>query len=1154
MALTIFREKKFFLLLITGLILLFFGLPWGLRFILPANMIRTRVERELGKELQAKTIIEEVRFGLLPAPSIRLIGLHLLDRKTNMEWLRSDSLEARLKLLPLLRGKVVPGKLLLKHPRFRLERGKNGSRHFPGSPFSAFRRNASPRLSLPSHLPIDSLILEKASLEIPDRLHPGSPSPVKLRDMDISLRGLSGNTPIFFKIRGEFPHGRFESRPFSAEGQVDRTSGKIDLHRPVLAVAFSARGIPPAMIRPYLKEKLQLDLLSGTVNLKGHLARNREGVLTLSGDISLKRFRLHLPAYASHPVTGEKASLSFMLQRDRGLIAARSLEMTVDGLTFWGHGTYRTEAADFPGFSLFLHAAGLPPARLKQYAPDKILPKEFTRSFLPGKTTGTLDIPLLEITRNTKEKTAKPEPENTRVRLKIAFHDFGAFPGEGLLPLEKVNGNLTWAGGSLRFDHLRGLYGRSLFRNLTGTLAFTNPSDTDLRINGRLNLEEAAQLLLRLPEENRGKLFPAQIPKMEGYANLNIRLQRTDHSPPPLKLTGTVNLIHAGFNLPAAPVFLSGLEGPITFASGRITPFQLKAEINTLPVTLTGKIDRLFEKGPILNLRVDSRPTAEELIRFLPFLKDRFTFTEGVPDLTLKIEGPPEDLQFQGRFDLTRPAVMIPNRLQKKEGTPLLLDFSGSHGREKESVLKTARLTLGNETLVFSGTITDPPDPRLTFAVKVPSLSLKPLAGMIPALAPQTTDGSLHGKLEGSYRFGRPGSSQLNGQIMLRDVTLRLPHTPDPLRGLSGTLLFSGQRVTAKGFHCRWDGIPITFDMNLPHRKAPRPEFHIHVPSVNLLQRIKTLGQNRPEESKKPEDSFRKLDFRATIHFNHVRAGLLKLEDFRAKLHLKEGHLSIPVFTARGLDGSVKGKGMIDFTNGKEPEFRGKVNIQGVSAEKYLQLLPHNRAFYTGEISGSIGVTGKIYPNLEKTAREMTGTAHLKIKATKERNVLFQITRDIIQRMEIMLGRKNEKFLIVEHDGMRGDFTLSDGKFHSSNFSIRGYHKFDVSGLTLDRLTAAIPIRIKYDIRATGSFDFLNHGIDCYIAAEPFSIATKLVRKVPLAGRVLTGKNKSLYTAYFRFFGSLNYKDRGTRKGAKLKKLDFRDLSKKVRKALTPPG
>ena len=121
---------------------------------------------------------------------------------------------------------------------------------------------------------------------------------------------------------------------------------------------------------------------------------------------------------------------------------------------------------------------------------------------------------------------------------------------------------------------------------------------------------------------------------------------------------------------------------------------------------------------------------------------------------------------------------------------------------------------------------------------------------------------------------------------------------------------------------------------------------------------------------------------------------------------------------------------------------------------------------------------------------------------------------------------------------------ISDGKFHSRNFYINQYHKFDVSGLTLDKFAAAVPIRLKYDVEVAGSYSFLDRFIDTYLTAKPFGAASDMVQRVPIAGKVLTGADRSLYAVYFRFRGLCGYQHRGTKKAARLERLTYKELPK----------
>jgi hypothetical protein len=70
--------------------------------------------------------------------------------------------------------------------------------------------------------------------------------------------------------------------------------------------------------------------------------------------------------------------------------------------------------------------------------------------------------------------------------------------------------------------------------------------------------------------------------------------------------------------------------------------------------------------------------------------------------------------------------------------------------------------------------------------------------------------------------------------------------------------------------------------------------------------------------------------------------------------------------------------------------------------------------------------------------------------------------------------------------------------------------------------------------------------------AQPFSMATKIVKNIPIAGKVLTGKDESLYSVYFRYRGFTRYTYRGTEQSAKLDRVDFEDLPEDFRGHLKP--
>jgi hypothetical protein len=425
---------------------------------------------------------------------------------------------------------------------------------------------------------------------------------------------------------------------------------------------------------------------------------------------------------------------------------------------------------------------------------------------------------------------------------------------------------------------------------------------------------------------------------------------------------------------------------------------------------------------------------------------------------------------------------------------------------------------------------------------------------MLPKISAETPKANAKGQITASHAIGRKGSLALNGRLTLTGVGFHPAFRVKGIRNVAGTLYFKGRGIEARGLRAQWGDDPATVDFKLADLHKPEPDFTIRTPFVDLKELFKSLAATgETAGSETARDQFRNARAQGEIIAARARYAPFDMQDLRATIVLEDGVLRIPTCSTRALDGVQKGRGELTFDSLGGPHFQATADITHVDAEKYLHLFEHNRTFYPGRITGSISVAGTLSTDLRDTARKMTGDAHLSIRPVRGRSNLEVLLQGIRERLAIISGKRDALYRILAFDEMGGDFTLGNGRFYSNNFYIQQYHKFDVSGFTLDKLTAAVPMRVKYNVKAVGSWDFLDTRIDCYVFARPFAATSKLVEKVPLAGKVLTGADASLYSQSFRFEGYTSHKYRGTDKSAQLKRTAFEDLPASIQQDLKGP-
>ncbi|MEK6776288.1 MAG: AsmA family protein [bacterium] len=1162
MTLKILRKKILLpLILAFALILLIVSIQATLQRILPPHTITNWVARIMEEKLSVQTSIEDVSLSVIPCPSIRMHNIRFSDLKTGTDWIRAESLEVKLKFFPLILGKALAYKIYLNRPEILVRRDEHGKwlfmGHSPAAPAEHEIKENGSALSLQTT--IKSIFFKDASFVIMDQRDPSGRPHLVLQEVYGSLRRTSGEAPIQLRVKAQFPHRLLELNSFSMNGEIDLGAGPWDLRYLKLNADLAISRMPAKISSPYLLEFLGIQQISGETGLKAHCTLNPDNELDMSGELSLENFHFLADRYATQPLKGKEAVVSFSLHRGEGIVSVNHLDLRLGEISAWGHGIWTGDLNGKPWYGISLHASNLSFDGLRGYLPDRLLSEDIARSVRNAVSTGSMDIPLLEITASgqspsgTALKSAAGEGlagYEKHFSIKVAFHDFGLKQGGNLLPLTSINGGISVDQESVQFMDMSGSYGNSDFKRITGTFSRTMAGETDLGIDAGLNLKEIQDLSMQLPEALRNTLPLSHIRQFVGYAGIQIRLLSSKSQNAPVSLQGIVDLDGAGFAFPLSPFSISGIQGRLNFKENEVLPFSLKAKIGNLPSLIEGMASRVASSDPYLRLKISANPTEQDLSSWFPLLSGILKISNENPGLTLLLDGTPGDMNIDTSLDLTRTSFTLSDWMSKTAGTSSRFAFTGHVLNGKQMIIRKGEWKLAGESLLFTGSVQDSEALSITLDIRNAAVSMQSLSQVFPVFSGSPPNASVSGDLTLSYRPKDKDPVDVKGDLVLNHVSAHPRISPWTFRNTAGTLHFAGQEVSAKGILCEWGNTPLSLDLKIPRMGSTEPELRIALHDLDLAPLEKEFFSADNTSQKIDRAAWKKPRFKADLTMDKVRYKQYELQDFLAGLIMKDGVLTIPSFTTSGLAGTATGKASVDFLSAETPVFQAETQIAGVSAEKYLQLFPGNRTFYAGEISGSIRVGGNFYKSLEETSREMTGGAHLLIRSTRERNYLFNLIKEIISRVEIMAGRKDELFLILEYDTMGGDFTIHDGKFHSTNFTIKHYNTFDVSGLTLDKLTAAVPIRVKYNIRAAGSYDFLSSDIDCYIMAQPFSLATYIVKKVPIAGKMLTGKDESLYAVYYHYTGLTSNTFRGKKEAARMKSTSFKEIPKPVRDTL----
>jgi uncharacterized protein involved in outer membrane biogenesis len=295
---------------ITGLIflsliaILFLALLF-LPYIVDLNKYREAAAKELGRTLNRKVSVGEIRLTTLTG-----VGVGLKDIKVDEELLEVDNLRLRLSLLPLLKGRIEFSRIIIDRPSLLLKRDKDGnwniSQAAEGDKLKASKPSVpEKKYAMPSKiltaLLVSDMEIKNGKVRLQDISSKKPVSLLSIKGLDIRARDISLNNAI--KIKGTALLDMDNSKPSKMElsGTVGPVGGTIDVKGMPVNTALKIKDIDLTSYNSFLgltKDNKLSGHGFGDITIKG-----RMDDLGISGKINLDNLEY---SYILGPADGNK--------------------------------------------------------------------------------------------------------------------------------------------------------------------------------------------------------------------------------------------------------------------------------------------------------------------------------------------------------------------------------------------------------------------------------------------------------------------------------------------------------------------------------------------------------------------------------------------------------------------------------------------------------------------------------------------------------------------------------------------------------------------------------------------------------------------------------------------------------------------------------
>jgi len=332
-------------------------------------------------------------------------------------------------------------------------------------------------------------------------------------------------------------------------------------------------------------------------------------------------------------------------------------------------------------------------------------------------------------------------------------------------------------------------------------------------------------------------------------------------------------------------------------------------------------------------------------------------------------------------------------------------------------------------------------------------------------------------------------------QFFLRDANFSNAKPDASIRRMHAALLVQDNRYTIHKFSGLLNSS--NFSISGSYTSGGSPEANLTVNSSHLdIGDLLFLGTLREQEGNGQNTP--KLNLKLKLNVEAGNYDKLQFAKLSAQLNQESGILYLQGLEAALCGGSVSVKGRVAPSGANVNRYDLSFNMERINAELFFQALD-----ITKEVKGTLNLQGDL------TAR---GATWLDVRKSALGNLRLRLTDGSLRKFNVLskvFSILNVSQLLkfqlpdmvsggMPYNEIKGSIAVKDGIASSQDLFIAGN---------------AINMSI------VGNADIVKEDLDLTIGVQPLQTVDKIVNHIPVVGWLLTGKGKSVVTAYFEAKG-----------------------------------
>lgn len=1088
------------------------------------------LEDSLTQALGREVSIGGARVSLWEGVGVTFEDLRIQDRSQTFDLIHSKRLFLKAKILPLLRKEVQWKRVILEEPTFRLVRDSKGQFNFVDEPLTPEGlKESKPRLiQTLTTLFGGSFTLKDGHLIFIDQ---GSGEPdlrTEILSFDLEVSNVSYRDPFPFRLSGKIVGPKREGR-FSLSGTVRSIPEDLDLSKGKIDAKVEIKEVDISRFWPYLKPWLPMKTLAGTVDLKGQFQGDFAGVFRTTAKMSLREVVFDYPQVFSYVHTPRWVNLSLEADYNRKEIKVSQVSIELPEIWVKAKGRIYGIGTEEMGMEAEAQSGPFDLSDGKRLIPYRVITPKVSDALFRAEGKGLVQILSVRLAGKMPEIDHCDELQNAHVlsvemklngvQIKLPW-DFPA--------LEGLRGPLVFKDGHLHMNQVDGKFLHSTLENVRAIFyELLHVPTLQIDCGGQFDLVDLTSLakIDLFPQDVSEVLSSFQI--QSGMARFQISAKGAIKSPLRFQHRGRYLLSLVRFTHRQIPFPLQIVEGRIDLSHEGVQWSETRVDFGQSSLLLNGLWRHGEKDSPLeasfngrINLRTLHRLTQSSL--FSEEVRSRVKGIEalsGAGQLSLKLRAifNPSRFSYEGEF-IPREASFrqkgIPFPLTFKEGT-----FSFSN---RGIGFSKMRVQLLDSFLFLDGQMTDGSVRLATRGFldlkNLPSLFQLPF--FPDPIRSQVNDfQDLKGEAEVSMRWQGESDDWMKalreGQVRLRGASLSHPMIPLPLSQIEGSILLSPEQFQFQMLRGRIGENQITVSGVIPRTSTSSTissetkrqiSFGITSPLLDLDLFFPKKRDPGPTSFEGFKEWLSNWQVEGSLEAQQVRYQGLFYQELKVGMRTTDGKLHVYPFQFEGAGGDFWGEAWFQPVE-RGIRFEIKPRISNMEARALMRIVSprarEERVAYSGRFHvDKVNLQGE-GQDLQKMKESLNGTLRMELEngAIERNNILSKIF-SILNVSQYFKGRVP-------------DLKTKGLPFHRiiAHFDIK-----DGIATTEDFLVDSDAMRIT----GIGKVDLAKRQIDAKVGVHPLETVDTVLSKIPIAGYILTGKDKAFISFVYEVKGDLD--------------------------------